>query len=311
MNQSAALRRHLHLIRLLDRPYSYPSKAKLLDKLNALDLGTVSERTLERDLKTLRNEYFLEPAYDPRRRGYYLHFAPDEDLCDFHAFVRLLERRERLEFLTLSIGSQHSASRYLELEDNQHFAGLGLLSDLWNALLASRVVEFTYQPYSGSESRRKVEPGLIFEYRNRFYLAAHCTSARGLRTFGLDRIRELIVTAQVFSADRRAECRTYRAHVIGVTAPADQPIEQVVLRFTASEGNYVKSLPMHPSQHIVEDTNEHLVIALDVVVNHELQREILAYGPQVEVLEPTTLRQQIVTCLQQMQARYQTTPKQG
>jgi len=307
MNSTTVLTRRLHLIRLLQPPYTYPSKELLQKRLLEQGFEAVSERTFERDQADLRQEYGLSIRYDSRRRGYYLYLPPDEDPADFRQFVQLLERKERLDFLSESIGGRHSASRYLELENNPHFTGLDLLADLWQALLGRRVVQFTYRPYSQAEPKvRTAEPGLLFEYRNRFYLAAWDRQVSGLRTFGLDRITDLTLTDQTFVQDRTAECKTYRNHVIGVTAPANQTPERVVLRFTAAEGNYVRSLPMHPSQRILRDDAHGLEIELHVIPNHELEREILGYGQEVEVLAPASLRTALAARLRQTLARYQT-----
>ncbi|MDJ1485735.1 WYL domain-containing protein [Cytophagaceae bacterium YF14B1] len=305
MKKSIILRRQLRLIHMVEKPYTYPSQKTIEDRLREYGIDAAAERTLEWDRKHLREEYGIHIRYNTKRKGYYLDIPPDEDVSEFPKFVNLLERRERLEFLSESIGGKHSASRYLQLEGNSQFSGLELLSDLWNAMLASRVIQFTYRPYTSDETKdRIVEPGLLFEYRNRWYLAAYCHTAQSLRTFGLDRMSKLMVTDQTFTTNRADQCRNYRNHVIGVTTPSDEEEKEVLLRFTANEGKYVKSLPMHSSQQIVEDTPTHLIIKLIVTPNHELEREILAYGEEVEVLAPDTLREKVKSRLQKAIAKY-------
>ena len=127
MNQPATLHRYLHLIRRVREPYLYPSKQKLIDELT--DEGFLTSiRTLERDIKDIENEYGLEILYNRSRKGYYLHLPTDEDVTDFETFVELLERRERLEFLSRAVDGKHQVGRYLQLERNEQFAGATALN---------------------------------------------------------------------------------------------------------------------------------------------------------------------------------------
>ncbi len=288
MTDSARLRRHLHIIRCLDAPFTYPSLQKIVVYLIDHDIEKVSEGTFVRDLSDIRADYNITITYNRKNRGYFIDFAEDENVDDFRAFVRLLERRERLAALT---AAGPGLRRYIHFEQHDGFRGLDLLAPLHTALQRQLVVTFQYQPYGGAVSCRRVEPGLLFEYRNRWYLDGFdLEPGKGQRTFGLDRISDLVLTAQAISTNRKIDYRAARRHVIGVTAPPDALPQRVVLRFIRPEAEYVRSLPIHPSQQIIRETPETLDVALFVVLNHELQREILAFGNFVTVLEPSGLR---------------------
>jgi predicted DNA-binding transcriptional regulator YafY len=307
MNQTATLYRHLSLIRRVRQPYLYPSKQKLLDEL--IDEGfETSDRTLDRDLQTIREQYGIKIQYDKSRNGYYLDLPTDEDLAHFDAFVELLERRERMAFLDSAVDGQRHVSRYLQLERNAAFAGAQWLPLLWEALRSGRVLSFDYFSYAtGQTTPRLAEPQLIFEYRNRWYFDSWDLNAEQVRTFGLDRVRTLSLTDQFALKDRPGYHRSHRQHTIGVTCPPEQASQKVVLRFTRSEAQYVQSLPLHPSQQLIAGTEtEHTVdVELTVLLNHELEREILAYGEEVEVLEPMELRQRVADRINQMAEKYQ------
>ena len=156
----------------------------------------------------------------------------------------------------------------------------------------------------GHAAPRTVEPGLVFEDRNRWYLAGWDQDIDKLRTFGLDRISDLTFTDRLVTVDRADAYRNHRQHVIGVTAPPDEPVERVVLRFTPLEGNYVISLPLHGSQRVLRNDGHGVEIELRVIPNFELEREILGYGEEVEVLEPPALRDKIAARLRKMGGRY-------
>ncbi|WP_338874995.1 WYL domain-containing protein [Spirosoma sp. SC4-14] len=306
MDQIQTLRRRLHIIRIVDRPFLYPSLKKLVAQLSE-DFDAVSERTVERDIRAIGAVYQIYIRNNRRKGGYYLDLPTDEDVADFEQFVQLLERRERLEFLTSSVASIRGIGRHLQLEHNTQFTGNGHLPLLWQALQTGRCVEFVYRKFEKEADEgklRRVEPGLLLEYRNRFYLDCFDLEANQPRTFGLDRLHGLTLTDQPISTARTGQRRTDRRHAIGVTCPPDLEPQRVVLRFQTSEANYVRSLPLHSSQRLIQEVPGFVDLELTVILNHELEREILAFGELVEVLEPAELRVRLAARVRILSEKY-------
>lgn len=190
MSQPNILRRHLTVLRLVQPPFSYPSKAKLLDRLRQEDLDYVSERTFERDLKEIESCYGIKIRHCRRHCGYYLDKPEDEDLANFRQFFLLLERSERLAFLTHASDAVRT-SKYLLLEESESEQGLQHLPLLWNALRMQRQLAFGYQTFQPALPKPyKVDPLVLLEYRNRWYLAAWDVTDQRFKTFGLERILE-------------------------------------------------------------------------------------------------------------------------
>ncbi len=301
MSAPSALRRLLCLIRWTRPPHSYPSKNRLIRLSLEEDLNS-SDRTFDRDKENLFDEYGIEIKYHPRRRGYYLHTPEDEDIDDFNTFVQLLERREKMEFLNQTLTSVRDVGKYLQLERNDQFLGAENLPVLWDALRRRRVITFAYMAYgTDGAALRTIEPGLIFEYRNRWYLDGWDVAKDALRTFGLDRMTRLQLTDQPVTTDRTATYKNLRRHVIGVTAPDGAEPERVVLRFNALQSSYVRSLPLHASQRELPETGD---FQLFVVLNPELEKELLSFGEAVEVLEPASLREQMAARVSQHSKTY-------
>ncbi len=79
-----------------------------------------------------------------------------------------------------------------------------LLARLGQAIREQRVVELEYYAAARGElTRRRVEPCLLFRNPDGWYLEAYCLHAQSERTFKLERIRSVTLSAQSFS--RRAE----------------------------------------------------------------------------------------------------------
>ncbi|WP_276499402.1 helix-turn-helix transcriptional regulator [Pontibacter litorisediminis] len=305
MNKLNILRRHLTMLRLVQPPFFYPGKTQMLARLQQEDLDSVSGRTFERDIKEIHAFYGINITYCPRHRGYYLNQPADEDLSNFRQFFQLLERSERLAFLTHSSDAL-STSKYLLLEENQAQLGLQHLPLLWNALRTQRQLTFGYQTFRiASLKPYQVDPLVLLEYRNRWYLAAWDEADRRFKTFGLERMQEPQLTQVPVQQDRRAAFLALKQEALGVHLGSDQQVAKVLLQVDGTMAPYIRTVPLHHSQATLEEQeNGSMSISLRLVLNHELESLLLSYGEHVEVLEPQVLREKLRERIQQLARRY-------
>jgi len=127
---------------------------------------------------------------------------------------------------------------------------------------------------------------------------------KSFRTFGLDRIHNLIITDDVFQREPALEETAQRFDdVYGLVYEPDNnptaPIEEVRLKVSPSMLPYLHSLPIHSSQVIEGD-----VITLHLIINPELENRIMGYGEHIEVLSPLSLRESIKNRIQKMLSNY-------
>ena len=137
-----------------------------------------------------------------------------------------------------------------------------------------------------------------------WYLFAFVDKLKSFRTFGLDRISNLIITDDVFQREPVLEETAKRFDkVYGLVYEPDNnptaPIEEVKLRISSSMLPYFQSLPIHASQVIERD-----IVTLHLIINPELENRIMSYGEHVEVLSPLSLRESIKDRIQKMLSRY-------
>lgn len=305
MNKLNILRRHLAVLRLVQPPFSYPAKALILERLHQEDLDALSPRTFDRDIKEIESYYGIRVAYCPRRRGYYLDQPQDEDLSNFRQFFHLLERTERLAFLTHATDAL-SASKYLLLEECQEQQGIQHLQVLWEALRLQHRIVFQYQTFYAAESKLyRVDPLLLLEYRNRWYLAAWDNTDQRFKTFGLERMQEPQLMSEPVQHDRRAEFLALKQEALGVFIGPDHEANEVILQVDAYMAPYIKTVPLHHSQTILAENEAGMSIALQVINSPELEACILGFGEHVEVLEPVELREKIRERVQTAMLLYQ------
>lgn len=135
-------------------------------------------------------------------------------------------------------------------------------------------------------------PILLKEYNNRWFLIGYAHKKHDVVNLALDRIvsvakdeRHPFVENSFFDPD------TFLGEMIGVTRNISSQPERVTIRLVGHHAPYVLTKPLHDSQQMIhKEPNGDVVIALDVIVNHELENKILALGPFAEVLTPAHLR---------------------
>jgi predicted DNA-binding transcriptional regulator YafY len=81
----------------------------------------------------------------------------------------------------------------------------------------------------------------------------------------------------------------YFKHCFGIIRPEDEKPEEVILSFDPHQAKYIKSLPLHESQQIIEENENETVFRLKVFITHDFVMEILSYGETVKIIEPQNL----------------------
>ena len=68
---------------------------------------------------------------------------------------------------------------------------------------------------------------------------------------------------------------------------------------------YIKTKPLHKSQMTVEiDEEGNGIFQMEVILNHELEKDLLGYGEGVKVLSPKSLRDKMAQRLKDAVSRY-------
>ncbi|MBI3479781.1 MAG: WYL domain-containing protein [Nitrosomonadales bacterium] len=171
------------------------------------------------------------------------------------------------------------------------------------ALLARRRLAIRYHARSDdAETRREISPQRLTHYRDNWYLDAYCHERNGLRSFAVDRLREvkpLEQTAQDIAAEK---LDAHFATSYGIFAGV--PKHTAVLRFTPERARWVADEHWHPQQQssTLEDGSYELRIPYSDP--RELVMDILKHGADVEVISPESLRNAVAEHLQNALGRY-------
>jgi proteasome accessory factor B len=161
-------------------------------------------------------------------------------------------------------------------------------SPLQRAIESSRVVEFPYlRPGEESPRLRRIRPLALVEYEARWHVFGHDLALDAERTFLLSRIvGDVVVTREHFDSSLRR----------GAGEKALSGLREVAARNSAL-------LEVHPGTEAALRLSRRgeaaeQGIRVPYVDVHVFADEIASYGPEVRVVEPPALREQVIARLE-------------
>ena len=180
-----------------------------------------------------------------------------------------------------------------------------LLTQAW---AERRVVSLDYDPArygTGSERRSaRVRPYLIEPslQTHALYLIGFDETRNGLRTFKIERIRDVALTLQTFEPPEGATVEAMLTRAWDIIA--DQPEAEVVLRFAPSVAARVREATWHPTQRVEAEADGSLLWRARVSGTIEIRLWILSWGDEVEVVGPPALRDDVAATVRRAVTRY-------
>lgn len=159
-----------------------------------------------------------------------------------------------------------------------------------------------YNRKSDRETERDVSPQRLVHYRDNWYLDAWCHLRNDLRSFAVDAIREARLLEARAKEIADAELDEHLGAGYGIFA--GRKVEWATLRFTPAAARWVSAQTWHPQQRARIEKDGAYVLELPYAETPELVMEILKFGPDVEVLAPTDLRERVARALRDGAKRY-------
>lgn len=281
------LRQNLIIQKLRKQPCNYAEIADFIEResqLKGFDFP-MSKRTFKRDIDGILDVYEIEIKYDFSRKKYYI----DSERSASEISDRMLDAIN-----TLRAFSTDDVAPYVYPE-KRRAGGSEHLSDLLYAVKNRVVVTFSYQKFWEEKStQRRAEPYALKEFERRWYLIAKDLKSERIRTFALDRISDLEITAKKFKAVNYNVEEAYK-NCYGIINDADAKVEEIILSFDEVQGKYIKSLPLHETQETAYENEGEICIKLQLRITHDFIMKLLSFGNSVEVLQPKSLIEKIKT----------------
>jgi hypothetical protein len=183
--------------------------------------------------------------------------------------------------------------------------GQDYLPVILNALKKNQQLTMTYQSYWRNESNTfEVEPYCLKMFHQRWYLVARSPYYDKVMIYALDRIDNLEPTDVTFPYPEDFSPQEFFEDCFGIIVDADYEPEDVRLKVSAGQANYLRSLHLHESQEEVECTPDYSIFQLHVRPVFDFQQELLSMGEDVEVLSPQWFRKEMAEKIKRMYHKY-------
>jgi len=289
-----------------------------------------SERTARRVIAELRDVLHAPIEYERERNGFHyagsdrdrfelpgLWFSADElyALLTSHQLLDALQPglfapyidpiRDRLKTLLAHRNAGHAdfGRRIRLLQLAARPSDLEVFRTLATAVLERKRLRLLYHGRARDAiTERTVSPQRLVYYRSNWYLDAWCHLRKDFRHFSLDRLHPVELLDQAAREFPDEKLDRHFASAYGIFAGT--PAATAVLRFTSSAARWVADEQWHPHQEgqVLADGGYELKVPYSQP--QELVMDILKYGPEVEVVGPPALRDQVAAALESAAARY-------
>ena len=286
-----------------------------------------SRRTIFRDLKELQ-AIGVPFHYDAKTSGYTIEpefFLPPVDLSLQEALgLLLLAHKTRDQIQTPFKNSVLWAA--LKIENNlpakirqycntalqnistrpcaqapvTHSAGLDkTFAQLQQAIVKKRKVNIRYHSlFEGTIIDVELSPYHLLYNKRAWYVLGRSSLHKSVRTFKLNRIRELTTTQRCFVDGEKFDVYDYLGRAWSMIP--EGRIYNIKLRFLPKVANNVAEVQWHSTQKVVRNSDGSATVEFRVDGLGEITWWILGYGDQVQVLAPKTLRKRVLQIAKNM-----------
>lgn len=180
-------------------------------------------------------------------------------------------------------------------------SGRDHLMTIIEAMRENRVVVITYKGFNYSCGFTfPVEPYCVKLNENRWYMLGYNRDKKYLRLYSLDRIENIEVTDEKFKLPEDFSASDYFNNYYGIVIGDGTEPTRIVLRANKDHKAYLKSLPLHHSQRLLEDYGEYADFEFYLAPTYDFVMKLLHAGSMIEVIEPKELRQTMKSCISDM-----------
>jgi predicted DNA-binding transcriptional regulator YafY len=318
---------------LINKRKPYPTIEDLKEALAANDIS-VEKRAIEKDMEAMRYDkrlgYKAPIAYCRTNRGY--HYTDVDYTIDklplsseeIEAFEVIVESFKRFRGTTVldqvegvfdkldKIVMQQRKTKktgitypIVDFEKVPYSKGIEHFDKLYTSIIRQQPLLINYKRFDKDFAAEHVfHPYLLKEYKFRWYLLGYSERRRGKLILALDRIEKITTNHKIdFKPYKGIDVQKYFDHTIGVTIN-NHGIKEVKLWLSVSQGNYIKTQHLHATQQIISDDDTGLIVTFQLIPNYELMQTLLAFGPEVKVLEPLSLQEQMKEMLRKSMELY-------
>lgn len=181
-------------------------------------------------------------------------------------------------------------------------SGNKYLKPIIDAMKNNRKIEIEYQQFGNEYSSTfSIEPYCVKLFESRWYVLGK-NNLGDIRVYCLDRIHYLDILDDTFKLSKKFD-EAFKFHY-GIEIGNKVKPRLIELRFFGMQKEYIKSLPLHESQELKEETEKYADFTLYLAPTFDFQQKLLSFGSLLEVLKPKELRDKMKMWVSEMNKIY-------
>lgn len=257
----------------------------------------LAERTFHNHRIAIEDTFGIEIKCD-RSLGYYISNEDD------------IERGSIRQWLLESMSLNNLLNETKDMRDRILFEEIPSskkwLSVIINAMHDGKAIEMTYQNFWRDEPCSfVVHPYCMKLFRQRWYMLARRDDKSEPFIYALDeRMINISPTKKALRVPPSFDAKAFFSNYFGIIVNEGSKSTTVEIRVDEDQVKYIKSLPLHASQTIVEETPDYTVFQYLLVPTFDFKQEILSHGAAFKVLSPEWLREEIKEEIAEMANNY-------
>jgi predicted DNA-binding transcriptional regulator YafY len=264
-----------------------------MEKLD-LDGLSVSNRTLQRYLEQLRNELGFEILYDSTKGKYHLQ---EDDLPNVATYLKMVQSIQTAYFTKQILAKKNKIFNHIDIDSGYYTSELNTLPLLLKAILQQRLITTKHANFLNEKiTNYTLQPYLLKEYQYRWYLVAIDNATGNIRNFGIERLVNIEVLTAKFKPTKDYDFKKLYVNTIGINY-GDTITNKVVFTCNKILSKYLQTAPIHSSQKLIQSNTTDDCFCIEVTINTELKQRLMALLPNLTVLEPSSLKQEIIIML--------------
>lgn len=297
----AQLKKHIWLIKTLRRhgKLSFKAICELWERNKDMsDYEPLHRGTFNR----WRKDILIKLGIDIKCQesgGYLYYIANLDDIEE--------DKLKRWMLDTFSVGNlvQENLSLKNRILVEEIPSGLLYLTPIMEAMKGNNVLEMTYTSFRiGQTVAVTVEPYCVKLFEGRWYMLAKEKAKYKPKIYGLDRIQSLTILDETFKLPKDFSAAEYFETMYGIVSDKELPT-RIIIRAYTQHKEYIKSLPIHHSQRLIEDYGNYADFELWVAPTYDFIMRLLHDGAWLEVISPDSVRKTIKGWISDMYEYYE------
>lgn len=228
-----------------------------------------------------------------QRGGYHYYIANPKELSEGKLCTWLLNTYGTAETLSSNL-SIHDRILTENIPSSQDH-----LSTVLEAMKSNNMLHITFKAFTMKEPKRfLVEPYCVKMSAQRWYMLARNTEHKNLRLYSLDRIEAVEISNTRFVLPDDFNAKDYFAEFFGIVLDESVPLQTIILRADKYHQNYMRTLPLHPTQREIFACDDYADFELKLRPTYDFYMKLMSFGNMIKVLEPKTLQEEICKWLE-------------